>query len=747
MTHFARRGRILIGFVATAIAISLIGNARDLFADSQLAASAAANQIAEITFTAANAHADPFNDVTLDAVFTDPAGASLRVPAFWDGEKTWKVRFASGIVGEHHFKTECSDASDKGLNGVEGVVRVTTYDGDNPLYKRGPLKIAADHRHFQQADGTPFLWLGDTWWMGLSTRLQWPEEFAALTADRTAKGFNVVQIVAGLYPDQPAFDPRSANEAGFAWEEKYRSIRPQYFDMSDRRIFYLVDHGIVPCIVGGWGYHLPWMGVEKMKQHLRYVAARWGALPVVFCGAGEFNLPFYLAPGFPGGGEKQAAQWSEIFKYFHTVNAFSRPFTAHPTGIAPLSARLLLKDQSIFDFDMLQTGHGMREVLAPTVSTVRASLAADPPMPVVEGEVTYEALSGSTPAEIPRLMCWACYMSGTAGFTYGANGIWQLNRKGAPYGNSPFGGNYGPIPWDEAMILPGSKQVGLAAKLLRTLPFDKFTPHPEWAGYATGGQQAALDHSNWIWFPEGEPAVDAPIAARFFRRTFQIPDANSVEHASLVITADDRYTAWINGKELGSGADWRDHHEFGKLETILHPGKNVLTVRAENMRSNVEKNPAGLVGQLHVQFQDRTTLNIVSDASWCSAQAAADGWQAADFDDAQWPAAKVIAPFGSGPWGGPGASPVQDFEVPYSAGIPNLVRVVYVPKPMPILIHGLESGAQYTASEFDPVTGEIHTLGAVDPNAAGDWQVTDPKTNHDWGLVLETAEAPKKTTR
>ena len=88
------------------------------------------------------------------------------------------------------------------------------------------------------------------------------EECYQLAADRKAKGFSVIQIVAGLYPDMPAFDPRGASEAGFPWEQDYVRIRPEHFDRADARILHLVDQGFVPCIVGVWGYHLPWMGTE-----------------------------------------------------------------------------------------------------------------------------------------------------------------------------------------------------------------------------------------------------------------------------------------------------------------------------------------------------------------------------------------------------------------------------------------------------------------------------------------------------
>src|SRR5438874_4976302 len=82
-------------------------------------------------------------------------------------------------------------------------------------------------------------------------------------------------------------------------------------------------------------------------------------------------------------------------------------------------------------------------------------------------------------------MFWLCMTNGAAGHTYGANGIWQCNRRGEPHGKSPHGGDYGHIPWDDAMKLSGSRQVGLGKKLFEKYEWQKFTPHLEWAIYAT----------------------------------------------------------------------------------------------------------------------------------------------------------------------------------------------------------------------------------------------------------------------
>ncbi len=700
-----------------------------------------ANRMVELTFTAAKTHDDPFNTVELDVTFTDPDGKTVSVPAFWADGDVWRVRYASPRVGTHGYRTQCSDPTDEGLHGREGKITVRPYDGDNPLYKHGPIRIADDHRHFAYADGAPFFWLGDTWWMGLCERLKWPDDFQTLAADRREKGFTVVQIVAGLYPDMAAFDERGRNEAGFPWEKDYRHIRPEYFDKADRRLQYLADQGVVPCIVGAWGYHLPWMGVEKMKKHWRYLIARYGALPVVWCAAGEINLPYYLDKGFPQGGEKQTAEWEVVIRYVRKINAFGRLMTVHPTGLPPLSGRALYKDQTLLDFDMLQTGHGGKEVLAPSIRTLRTSYESRPTMPVVNGEVCYEALLDRIPAEVPRLMFWASILSGAAGHTYGANGIWQVNRKDQPYGKSPHGGDYGHLPWEEAMKLPGSGQLGMAKRLLEKYPWQRFEPHPEWAGWAEGADAAAW--GDWIWYPEGDPAKDAPVASRFFRRTFDLPEGKTVLRAVLHLTVDDKFTAYLNGELIGSHADWRTGREFTDVARLLRPGKNVLAVRGENAPGPKDANPAGLSCGLEAALSGDAKVVVRSDDAWRCSRDGPDGWQKIDFEDRDWAKARVAAKFGEGPWGKTVGAGQDAFMTPYAAGAPDVVRIIYLPQPRSVSVRKLTPDVRFQASTFDPTTGRRAEIGPVRPDSDGAWTTAPPTdATGDWVLLLE-ARDPK----
>jgi hypothetical protein len=437
--------------------------------------SAIQNVPTEWSYQSGKRYADPFHEVELDVVFTLPSGETHRVPAFWAGESTWRVRYAPPAAGRYTFRTISTDTSNADLHDRSGALTAEPYTGSNRLYQHGPLRISEDRRHFAHADGTPFFWLGDTWWMGLCRRLSWPDGFQALTADRVRKGFSVVQIVAGLYPDMPAFDPRGENEAGFPWEKNYATIHPAYFDMADLRIAHLTDNGIAACIVGCWGYFLPQMGLEKMKRHWRYLVARWGAYPAIWCLAGEATMPFYLSTSKERDAETQKHGWTEIARYVRSIDPMRRPITLHPSR----SARESVEDASVLDFDMLQTGHNDRRSAGSTIETLNRSLAADPKMPALVGEVCYEGIQEASREEVQRYMFWACLLSGAAGHTYGANGIWQVNTREHPYGLSPHGHSWGGPPWDVAANLPGSGQLGLAKALLLRYPWQHLEAAPE----------------------------------------------------------------------------------------------------------------------------------------------------------------------------------------------------------------------------------------------------------------------------
>jgi hypothetical protein len=83
----------------------------------------------------------------------------------------------------------------------------------------------------------------------------------------------------------------------------------------------------------------------------------------------------------------------------------------------------------------------------------------------------------------------------------------------------------------------------------------------------------------------------------------------------------------------------------------------------------------------------------------------------------------------------PGSS---GFEVPYAAGIPDLVRIIYVPRKQPVVIGDLGRQAGHRATLFDPVTGARTSLGLIHADDQGNWTCLPPAGDEpDWVLILE----------
>jgi len=441
-----------------------------LFLLSQLAICAAEIgqwEVFETSYESANVYSNAFTEVEVDVVFQQ-GDKQWKVPAFWAGDKKWTVRFAPPLQGQYTYRVECTDKANTGLNGKEQTLSVGAYSGNNPLLKHGFLRVSQDKRHFEHADGTPFFWLGDTWWKGLSGRISY-KEFQKLTADRTAKGYTVVQIIGGgPFPDEPLFDERWKNEGGMPYEKDFEHLNPTYFEHADRKIRHLVESGIVPAMVGAWGWHMRMISNETIdggkgkwfNRHWRYLIARYGAYPVIWIVAGEMRHPYL----------------NDVAKYLRENDPYKHLMTMHPPGVPEMqSGRKVVKDESLVDFDFLQTAHNEWSSAPITVSQVTMSYSKTPPMPVVNGEVVYEWHKNQSRHDLQRFMFWTCMLNGAAGHTYGAGGVWQMNTEKV-HGSMA----YETIPWHVAMHYPGSAQLGMGKKLLEEYSWWRFEPHPEW---------------------------------------------------------------------------------------------------------------------------------------------------------------------------------------------------------------------------------------------------------------------------
>lgn len=426
--------------------------------------------VLEVAMTANDHYDNPFADVTVTVTLISPSGARHTTEAFWDGGRTWRFRFAPGEVGRWQWQTQSTAADDAGLHAQHGEFECVSYQGDNPIFAHGPLRLSADRRYLQHIDGTPFFWLADTAWNGVLRAKE--DDWMAYLEKRRFQGFTVIQFVCTNWRGSTTdpYDERAYEEG-----DGPLRINPQFFQRMDAKVAAINEAGLLaaPVVLWAVGEGDPGYSLAEPDAILlaRYIVARWGAHQVVWLLGGDGD---YAGP--------RAERWKAIGRAVFGQER-DRLVTMHPGGRKwPYRD---LAEEPWLDIVGYQSSHGgTEETLLWIVHGPPATeWTKEPARPFINLEPSYEAHPASgrgtpfTDADVRRAVYWSLLNAPTAGATYGHNWVWPWREEpGPPEGHVHLGEVR---PWREALDAPGAQCMGIMRRLLESLPWWELRPAPE----------------------------------------------------------------------------------------------------------------------------------------------------------------------------------------------------------------------------------------------------------------------------
>ena len=341
----------------------------------------------------------------------------FTIAGFWDGGKTWRVRFAPPAPGEWSYETVSSDAS---LNGVRG--RFACDAATEAEMQANPRS-----RAYSSRGERPLLPV-----------CRWH----AVPVDRR----HVVELEQARHPlaDFPEAGRRPGCQGLHGGTtlpgRQWRSLGSQldHPDLEHLRrveefVAYANSKGITVWIHPWWSRKDldKTVGAEKLRRWWRYTIHRFGAYNVIWVLAGEYNMHDYGGLGLDF--------WKELGTLVRREDPYRRLIGAHPTppaweggAAAPQwSTGEVIHAEPWLDYNQSQVGHGKwRNEMIPRV--IAADYARTPAKPTIVTEPWYEFIEGNPPAEDVRFAAWSAVLSGAAGHTYGGGHVWRA-RAGSSH--------------------------------------------------------------------------------------------------------------------------------------------------------------------------------------------------------------------------------------------------------------------------------------------------------------------------
>jgi hypothetical protein len=115
----------------------------------------------EMTLSITAEYPNPYDlrQVSLDGVFRGPAGEEMRIPGYWDGEQSWRMRFTPPSDGRWDYALTVTDRHGTGLP-AEGSFQVTPSNRHGWILPGRMVAPAYSNHYLAYADSTPFYGFG-----------------------------------------------------------------------------------------------------------------------------------------------------------------------------------------------------------------------------------------------------------------------------------------------------------------------------------------------------------------------------------------------------------------------------------------------------------------------------------------------------------------------------------------------------------------------------------------------------------
>jgi hypothetical protein len=456
-----------------------------------------------------------------------------------------------------------------------------------PWETHGKLVVSKSNPHYiQYEDGAPFFWLGDTGWEMLRRLSR--QEMEIYLENRKTKGFNVIQTVIiseFIHMDNPV---NYYGDSLFVNKNPELPLTTEGSDPKDLKKYDFWDHvdyaikiaeskGLYLALLPSWGewvtprtdkplfdtkeqsYQYGWFLGNRYRKSLNLIWILGGDRQPDERPAG-IDLWRAMAEGIADGvnGQKNLdgkADYSTTLMTYHSFSSSSKWF----------------HNDAWIDLDMWGSYHA-------EINNVRSyeQAIADwnlpDPKPTLNGEPCYEGHgvnyaiddNGYFTSTDVRLAAYWSVFSGAAGFTYGAQPVWQFTDSTRKKLSQKTLTN-----WQVGLDLPGAFQMGLLKKLMESRPAQNLVPDQslilrgqgECAGYvcAIRGRTQIFVYiptGNTVSIQMGAIPGDRVRASWFDPRNGDIrligEIDNSGEH-SFEVPGMSKELAWLKS---GRGCDW-----------------------------------------------------------------------------------------------------------------------------------------------------------------------------------------------